>query len=103
VEENSPHHLGKLNLSLPLLGERLRVGAEAQYGGSQRGDSGPVGAYWTANLNLLAPRVLPYVDASFTVYNLFDRRYGLPGGDSLTQNAVQQDGRTFLFRLGFGY
>lgn len=101
--ENSPRHLAKLNLSLPLAGERLRAGLEAQYGGMQRGDSAPVGDWWIANLNLWAPRVLPHLDASVTLYNLFDRRYSLPGGDSLRQNAIEQDGRSVLFRLGVRY
>lgn len=103
VLENSPRHLVKLNLSLPLVGERLRAGAEVQAASAQRGDIDRVGGYALANLTLLAPRVLPHIDAALTAYNLFDRHYAQPGGDTLTQNAIEQDGRTLLFKLTFAY
>ncbi len=101
---NSPRHLGKLNVSLPLSGQRFRAGAELQYHGSVRALSGA-----TVDDFLLGNFVLTYgassgLQVSGGVYNVLDEHYGYPGAEDHLQDVIIQDGRTFgiaaSYRIG---
>ncbi len=98
---NSPRHLSKLGLQLPLPG--VVVGVEGQY----------VGERLTIHRSRLAPVFLPNVTASsratgrlsfsMSVYNVFDQAYADPAAEEHVQTAIRQDGRTMLFRIGYGF
>lgn len=96
---NSPAHLARASLSLPIV-DRLSAGVDAEYMSSRLTLAGrETGDVFLANLTLLA-RCLPgRLEASASVYNLFDRHYGDPGSDEHAQDVLVQDGRTFRFNL----
>jgi iron complex outermembrane receptor protein len=100
---NTPAHLAKLNLTLPLRGP-WRAGLEAQYI-SQRNmiQGGRTGAVLLANLNLYSQRLAPHADLALTAYNLFDRRYADPASEGHLQNAIAQDGRRLQLKLTLAY
>jgi iron complex outermembrane receptor protein len=100
---NTPAHLAKLNLTLPLRGP-WRAGLEAQYV-SQRNmiQGGRTGAMLLANLNLFSQRLTPHADLALTAYNLFDRRYADPASEGHLQNAIAQDGRRLQLKLTVAY
>ena len=100
---NSPRHAAALNLIVPLAGDRLLAGLEARYLGSRDAEYGPVDAYTLANLTLTWRLPVPGLELQGSVYNLFDERYADPAGPSFVQNAIEQDGRTFLLRATYGF
>lgn len=92
---NSPAHLAKLNVSVPLA-QGLRLGAEAQYLGARKTRlDGTAGGYLLANLTLGAEKLIKNLDVYASAYNLFDRRFSDPVSSDYTQEALVQDGRSF--------
>jgi len=102
--ENSPKHLAKLNLSVPVIGEMLRSGLELQFTG-KRGDfkGGHLEEYLTANLTLLSRGIVEGLDISGTVYNLFNDKHSDPVGEEFRQRAIEQDGIGFRFKITYLY
>ncbi len=99
---NSPAHVGRLGVSVGLLRERARVSTEFRFLGERRTvTGGEVPAYGLVNLTLLARPIPSGPDVSASVYNLFDHRYGDPGGEELAQDIVMQDQR--VVRVGLRY
>jgi iron complex outermembrane receptor protein len=96
---NSPSHLARASVSFPLA-DRLSAGVDAKYMSSRRTLAGrEAGDVFLANLTLLARRLPGRLEASASVYNLLDRRYGDPGSDEHVQDVLVQDGRTIRFEL----
>lgn len=104
---NSPRHMLKLNATAPVWRDGWRVGVEAQYISSRLTVSGTpaahVGGYWVANLTLAAARLLPNLEMSASIYNLFDRRYADPAGPELVQPSIAQDGRSLGVKLTYTF
>jgi iron complex outermembrane receptor protein len=97
---NSPRHLAKLNYSVPMLDNSLRVGAELQYTGSRKTlADGSAGGYVIANLTLTSQKLAHGLELSASIYNLFDRRYADPGRPEHVQDVIGQDGRNFRLQL----
>lgn len=102
--ENSPHHLAKLNYSMPMSGEALRAGAELQFTGSRKTLAGAsAGGYTVANLTLLSRKLAHGLELSASIYNLFDKRYADPGRPEHAQDVIPQDGRNYRFKLGYRF
>lgn len=99
---NSPRHTAGLNLSVPLSGEQLLAGFEVRHVGSRRGALAPVDAYTLANLTLTWRPAMAW-ELQGGIRNLFDERYADPAGPAYLQNAIEQDGRTFLLRATYGF
>jgi iron complex outermembrane receptor protein len=53
-----------------------------------------VDAYWIANTTLLYRELLPRLDVSAGVYNVFDEQYADPASTEHTMDAIAQDGRS---------
>jgi iron complex outermembrane receptor protein len=102
---NSPRHLAKLNLSLPVWGDRLRAGVELNYASSRKTPAGgSVGGRTLANLTLFSERLAPGLELSASVYNLFDKRHADPGGEEHAPiDAIQQDGRSYRLKLNYRF
>jgi iron complex outermembrane receptor protein len=99
---NSPTHVGRLGVSLGLLGERARVSSELRVlSGRRTVTGGEVPAYGLVNMTLLSRPWRSGLQLSTSVYNLFDHHYGDPGGEELAQEVVAQDGR--VVRVGLRY
>jgi outer membrane receptor for ferrienterochelin and colicins len=103
VLSNSPRHLGKGRVSVPLWRDRLTVGAEVQAMSSRRTVDGESSSgFWLANLTVSGMRLARRFDVSGSVYNLFDRQYGDPMSDEFVQRVLQQPGRTFRIKVTYG-
>jgi outer membrane receptor for ferrienterochelin and colicins len=114
---DSPEHLLKLDVSVPLVKDKLFAGAEFQYT-SERGSlhnttdaSGePItvqgeqaGAYGIVNLTLYSQNLIKHLDFSASVYNLLDRRYEDPASLFHVQDIIQQNGRSFRVKLTYHF
>jgi iron complex outermembrane receptor protein len=115
--ENSPRHLAKLNITIPLLKEKIFMGIEEQF--TDRRKTLVAGnfakSYFVTNLTLFSRELLKNLELSASLYNLFDYRYGDPGGAEHIQDPsrfvdpshpldiIQQDGRTFRVRLTYKF
>jgi len=101
---NSPRHLAKLNLIVPLLAEKVFAGGESQYVGKRTSLQGDIArAYYVANLTLYGRNLVAGLDGSAGVYNLFDYRYGDPTGNKLPEDILPQDGRSFRAKLTYRF
>ena len=60
-----------------------------------------VDPFLLTNLTLSSKKFANGFDVSFSLYNLFNKTYSDPGGSALTENKVEQNGRTF--RIKFTY
>jgi len=101
---NSPRHLARLNLIVPLIKEKLFVGMEEQYTSKKKTLAGDfTDDYFITNLTLFSQNLLKNLEASATVYNLFDKKYGDPGSEEHVQDIIEQDGRSFRFKLTYKF
>lgn len=99
---NSPRHLAKLNLVVPLVREKVFAGFEEQYASRRTTLAGNgAAAYYVTNLTLFSQNLLPGLELSASLYNLFDTRYGDPGAAEHLQDLIEQDGRTFRVKLTY--
>ena len=97
---NSPRHLARLNVAMPLLAEKIFAGVEIQYASQSltlagnRSDD-----YWVANLTLYSQKLVKGLEVSASLYNVFDQKFGYPGGSEHRQDVISQDGRSFRVKL----
>jgi iron complex outermembrane receptor protein len=100
ILSNSPQHLGKLNLSVPLLRQRLFASVDAQYTSSAQTLAGNnISGFSVFNFTLLGHTVGKHADLSASIYNVFNKKYFDAGRPEDTENAIQQDGRNFRIKL----
>ncbi|MBS1816109.1 MAG: TonB-dependent receptor [Acidobacteria bacterium] len=98
--ENSPKHLAKLYLSVPLVPRKLFATADTQYLSHRMTLRGQrVDSYGIVNLTLLGKQLARNLDLSFSVDNLLDKHYSDPGAQQHLQNAIPQDGRNLRAKL----
>ncbi len=101
---NSPAHLAKANVSIPLFDDRLMAAPEVEYTSSRKTLSGSwLDGFVLTNLSLRANRVLGGLGASITAYNLFDVRYADPASSEFRQDAIRQDGRTLWLDVDYRF
>lgn len=99
---NSPKHLAKLNLVVPLIGDKLLFGIEEQYTSKRKTVlRNETGGYAVTNLTLFCRQMLPGLEASAGVYNLFDKKFSDPASLAHRQETIEQDGRIFRFKLTY--
>ena len=114
---DSPEHLVKLNLSVPLYSDKVFAGVEFQFT-SQReslhnttdGAGQPLtvqgenaASYGIVNLTLFSREVIKNVEFSASVYNLLDRKYSDPATRFHRQDTLERDGRTFRVKLTYRF
>lgn len=101
---NSPAHLGKLNLVVPIVKDTAGAGIEEQYMSRRRslgGDS--AGSFFITNITLYSHPVMNHLSMSASIYNLFDKQYGDPVSADLVQNILLQDGRSYRAKLVYTF
>jgi len=97
---NSPNHLAKLNLTTPILEDRLFAGLGLLYSSKARTLSGNYTDNFTiVNLVLTYENVIKGLEISAGLYNLFDTKYGFPGAGEHVQDIIYQDGRTLMIKF----
>lgn len=101
---NSPRHMAKFNLSVPLIPEKMFLSMEEQYISRLTTLSGgSAGDYYITNLTLHWREAFRGVDISGSVYNLFDKNYGFPAGDEHAMDTIKQDGINFRVKLIYSF
>jgi outer membrane receptor for ferrienterochelin and colicins len=100
ILSNSPQHLAKLNLIVPVVQQRLFASLDAQYTGARQTLAGnTVSAFPLFNVTLLGRTLGKHLDLSASVYNILDKTYFDPGRPEDVQDAIQQDGRSFRIKI----
>jgi iron complex outermembrane receptor protein len=101
---NSPQHMVKLNVSVPLWQDKLFAGLEVQYVSSRATPVGTrVAGYSTTNLTLFSRRWLPGLELSGGVYNLLNEHYVDPASPPLLPDVITQDGRNLRIRMSYEF
>lgn len=99
---NSPRHLGKSNITAPLVKRRLFAAFQFQYSSQKETLNGSIlPASYVSNFTLSSPKLAKGLGVSFGAYNLFNHKYSDPGAEEHVQNAIEQNGRNL--RLKFTY
>ncbi len=101
---NSPRHLAKANLTVPFRDDKFLASLEAQYTSARVTLSGePAGGFTVANFTLLSRYWKKVPSLSLSVFNLFDKKFGDPGGAEHVQNVIPQDGRSFRVQVRYEF
>jgi iron complex outermembrane receptor protein len=91
-------------VSVPVLAHKLAASLELQASSPRRtllGHSTDASA--VVNFTLLSQDVVKNLEASASIYNLFDTHYGDPGGPEHLQDVLPRDGRTFRVKLTYRF
>jgi outer membrane receptor for ferrienterochelin and colicins len=97
---NSPQHLGKLNLSIPVVHERLFASVNGQYTSPVQTLTGAtLGGFSVFNVTLLGHTLGKHLDLSGSIYNILNKRYADPGRPEDPEDSIQQDGRNFRVKI----
>jgi outer membrane receptor for ferrienterochelin and colicins len=97
---NSPQHLGKLNLSLPVARRRLTASMDAQYTSPAQTLAGnTVSGFAVFNATMLGHTLGKHLDVSASAYNIFDKKYFDPGRPEDPEDSIAQDGRNFRVKI----
>jgi outer membrane receptor for ferrienterochelin and colicins len=106
---DSPAHLVKLNLSVPLIREKVFAGLEYQYISSRStlyttstGATLPgvdADGYGVVNLTLFSQNLVKNLEFSASVYNLLNCGYTDPASRFHLQDNLERDGRSFRLKL----
>lgn len=111
---DSPKHLGKLNVSVPLFKEKVFASLEFLYVSSRKsarlGDDGntlvsgqDAPAYGVANFTLFSQNLIENLELSASIYNLLDRKYSDPATRFHRQDLIEQNGRTFRVKATYRF
>jgi len=101
---NSPRHLVKLNLSMPLWKEQAFLGIEEQFTSTRKTVAGEkTGGVAVTNLTLYGRHLLPGLEVTASVFNLLDKRFSDPVSAAHRQSTIQQDGRVFRCELTYTF
>jgi outer membrane receptor for ferrienterochelin and colicins len=101
---NSPHHLATLNIIVPVVRDRVFLGAETQYTSSVKTLRGrKTDGFFLTNLTLFSKKLVKEMELSASVYNLFNKKYGYPGGPEHVMDTIPQDGRTCRVKLTYRF
>lgn len=101
---NSPRHLAKVNIIVPLIGEMVLLGIEEQYTSKRKTVlRNETGGYAVTNLTLFGRKLYKELRVSASVYNLFDKKFSDPASLAHRQETIEQDGRVFRFKLAYAF
>lgn len=102
--DNSPAHLAKADLVVPLYRDRIFGGLGVQYYSSVNTLAGArTDPYWLLNLTLYSREIAPGLEMSASIYNLLNDRFAVPGGAQHVQDVIPQDGLTFRVKLTYRF
>ena len=111
---DSPNHLIKFNLSVPVVRDKVFAGVEFQYTSDRRSLYSPsgqpitlqgqdAGGFGVVNLTLFSQKLIKNLEFSASVYNLLDCRYSDPASSFHAMDLIQQDGRSFRLKLTYRF
>ncbi|MBI3609300.1 MAG: TonB-dependent receptor [Nitrospirae bacterium] len=101
---NSPRHLAKAGLAIPLSSEAASVGIEEQYVGTRKtvqpGEK--VGAYLVANLTLTVRDLYKNLEVQSAINNLFDAKFSDPASEEHAPILrIPQNRRNFNVKISY--
>jgi outer membrane receptor for ferrienterochelin and colicins len=97
---NSPRHLGKLDVSVPIIRQRLFASLDAQYTSSVQTLAGnTISGFGIFNATLLGHALTKHLDISASAYNLLNKKYFNPARPEDPEDSLQQNGRTLRLKL----
>jgi iron complex outermembrane receptor protein len=101
---NSPKHLAKFDVNIPLFEKKLFLGVEEQYMSKRKTIGGShVDETFITNVTLFSHQLFRTMRFSASIYNLFDEKYSDPGSAEHLQDSIEQDGRSFRFKLTYTF
>src|ERR1041385_6215692 len=114
---DSPNHLVKLNVSVPIWRDKIFGAAEFRLVSSRRtlhsttDTSGQpltvqgvdAASYGIVNLTLFSQNIVTNLEFSASVYNVLDRKYADPASRFHVQDLIEQDGRNFRLKLTYRF
>ncbi len=110
---DSPTHLLKFNVSVPLVKEKLFASLEYQYTSrrhtefiSGAGVAVPgehAAGFGVMNFTLFSQNLVKNLELSASVYNLLDQAYSDPATRFHAQDQLPRDGRTFRLKLTYRF
>jgi outer membrane receptor for ferrienterochelin and colicins len=114
VLTDSPEHLAKVNVSVPLYKEKVFAGLEFQYVSSREtqhvspitGEDVPgrdAAGFGVVNFTLFSQNLVKNLEFSASIYNLLDTSYSDPATRFHHQDLIPQDGRTFRLKLTYRF
>ena len=103
VLANSPRHLAKMNLLVPLFHHAARLGTEVQCASARSTGASTTGGFCIANLTLGSSRLISHAEVSLSVYNAFNKRYADPAGPAFVQQTIEQQSRTVYAKMVYGF
>jgi len=110
VLTDSPRHLFKLNLSVPVIKEKLFAGFDFQYVSARTTlrtlafpDGLEAARYSVVNFTLFSRNLVKGLEISARVYNLLDEQYGDPSTPFHVQDVIPRDGRSFRVKLTYRF
>lgn len=96
---NSPANVFKGHLTLPLYRDKVFGSIELLYASDRLTLlRNRTGSACLVNTTLFSRNLLPNLEASASVFNLFNQKYATPGGPEHLQDSLIQNGRTFLLK-----
>ena len=101
---NSPQHLVKGNLIIPLFSDKVFASLETRYMSSRLTLTGnSAKSVFLTNVTLFTQQLLPGWEFSAQVNNLFDYHYSDPTSGQHFQDLILQDGRTYWLKLKYRF
>ena len=111
---DSPEHMIKLNLSAPVIKEKLFASLEFQYVSSRHTvytdpntaatiPGADVPGFPTVNFTLFSKNIVKNLEVSASIYNLLDQSYADPASRFHLQDQILQDGRSFRLKLAYRF
>jgi iron complex outermembrane receptor protein len=114
VMADSPTHLFKANVSVPVFRDEIFAGLEFLYtsrrhtvftsntgGATLAGDDTP--GFGLVNFTLYSRNLVKDLEFSASVYNLLDEEYGDPASRGHSQDIIPRDGRSFRLKLTYRF
>lgn len=101
---NSPRHLAKLNVIVPLWRDKVFSGIELQYTSRAKTLGGRTAEdHLIANLTLFSQNIVKNLELSASIYNVFNTTYFHPAAGEHLQDKIRQDGRTFRVKVSYRF
>jgi outer membrane receptor protein involved in Fe transport len=101
---NSPYHLVNVNVIVPVIRNKIFLGAQTQYTSSVKTLGGrKIEGFSLTNLTLFSQKLIKGLEMSANVYNLFNKKYSYPGGPEHVMDTIEQDGRTYRVKLTYRF
>jgi len=110
---DSPEHLLKFNISVPVLRDKIFASLEYQYTTSRHtlystpsgltlvGQDTP--AFGVLNVTLFSQNIVKNLELSASIYNVLDNSYADPSSRSHQQDQILQNGRSFRLKLTYRF